>query len=57
VGIGGNGFRQWSNKGYMHYRATVLVGKCAQCQRQSFDAVSDTIFDAAFQHEYDRLRQ
>lgn len=48
--------RQWSDRGYVRFHATLPVGKCAQCLGQSFDAESDAILDAAFQCEYNKLR-
>jgi hypothetical protein len=48
-------FRQWSDKGYIQCRATVLMGTCDNCQAKSLGPDSDPIFDAAFQREYDKL--
>jgi hypothetical protein len=47
--------RQSSDRGYVRYRATLVVGNCAQCDTKSFDAEANRILDAAFQREYDRL--
>jgi hypothetical protein len=47
-------FRQWSDKGYVHCRVTVLVGLCEQCGAKSLDATSK-ILDEVFQREYDKL--
>ena len=49
-------FRQWSDKGYVHCRATLPVGTCHNCQAKSLEESSDRIFDAAFQEGYDKLR-
>jgi hypothetical protein len=48
-------FRQWSNKGYVHCRVTILVGSCDNCGVKSFDPGSDKIMDEAVQREYDKL--
>ncbi len=49
-------FRQWSDKGYVHCRVRLSVGTCANCQAKSLDADSDSMFDAAFQRAYDKLK-
>jgi len=49
-------FRQWSDKGYIHCRVTVLVGTCNNCHVKHLDPGSDKILDEAFQREYDKLR-
>jgi hypothetical protein len=33
----------------------LLMGTCDNCGSKSLQPGSDAIFDAAFQHEYDRL--
>ncbi len=48
-------FRQWSDKGYIHCRVTVVVGTCDKCRVKSLDPGSDKILDEAFQREYDKL--
>jgi hypothetical protein len=48
------GFRQWSDKGYVRCRVTVLVGLCEQCGAKSLDTTSK-ILDEVFQREYDKL--
>ena len=40
-------FRQWSDKGYIHCRVTVLVGTCDKCRVKSLDPGSDKILDEA----------
>src|SRR5215475_201795 len=30
-------FRQWSDKGYIHCRVTILVGTCDNCRAKSLD--------------------
>jgi hypothetical protein len=49
-------FRQWSDKGYLLCRVTLPVGTCAHCQAKTLDVDSDLAFDAAFQREYDKMR-
>ena len=48
-------FRQWSDKGYIQCRVTILVGTCDNCRVKSLDAGSDKILDEAFRREYDKL--
>jgi hypothetical protein len=48
-------FRQWSNKGYVHCRVTILIGTCDRCGAKSLDPGSDKIFDEAFKQAYDKL--
>jgi hypothetical protein len=48
-------FCQWSDKGYIHCRVTILVGTCDNCWAKSLDPGSDKILDEAFQREYDKL--
>ena len=47
--------RQSSDKGVIQYRASLLVGTCDNCGSKALQPGSDTIFDAAFQREYDKL--
>jgi hypothetical protein len=49
-------FRQWSDKGYIHWRVTILIGTCDNCRVKSLDPGSNKILDEAFQREYDKLR-
>ena len=48
-------FRQWSDKGYVHCRVTILMGTCNKCRAKSLDPGSEKILDQAFQREYDKL--
>jgi hypothetical protein len=48
-------FRQWSDKGYVHCRVTVLMGTCDKCRAKSLDPGAERILDEAFQREYDKL--
>jgi hypothetical protein len=48
-------FRQWSDKGYIQCRVTILVGTCDSCRVKSLDPGSDKILDEAFRREYDKL--
>ena len=48
-------FRQWSDKGYIPCRVTILVGTCDNCRVKSLDPGSDKILDEAFRREYDKL--
>ncbi len=49
-------FRQWSDKGYIHCRTTILIGTCNNCHVKHLDPGSDKILDEAFQREYEKLR-
>jgi len=49
-------FRQWSDKGYIHCRATILIGTCNNCHRKYLEPGADKVLDEAFQREYDKLR-
>jgi hypothetical protein len=49
-------FRQWSDKGYIHCRVTLLIGTCDHCRAKVFDPGSDKILDETFQREYGKLR-
>jgi hypothetical protein len=48
-------FRQWSDKGYIHCRVTILVSTCDSCRVKSLEPGSDKKLDEAFQREYDKL--
>jgi hypothetical protein len=48
-------FRQWSDKGYIHCRATLMVGVCNHCQASVPAPGADRILDDAFRREYDRI--
>jgi hypothetical protein len=49
-------FRQWSDKGYVHCRASVTMGVCDHCQASTPAPGADKILDEAFRREYDRLK-
>jgi hypothetical protein len=48
-------FRQLSDKGYVHCRATLPISVCDNCRFQSMDKEAEKILDATFQREYDNL--
>jgi hypothetical protein len=48
-------FYQSSDKGYVHCRATIIMGVCDNCQSRVVDREADKIFDDAFQREYKKL--
>ena len=48
-------FRQWSDKGYIQCRVTILVGTCDHCRVKSLDPGSDKILDEVFRREYGKL--
>jgi hypothetical protein len=39
----GMGFRQWSDKGYIHCRVTILIGTCDNCHVKSLDPGSNAV--------------
>ena len=47
-------FRQWSDKGYLHCSAMVVVGVCSHCNARTLDPGADKIMDEAFQREYNK---
>jgi hypothetical protein len=47
--------RQSSDRGYVHYQATLVVGNCARCNTKSLTAEANRVLDAAFRREYERL--
>jgi hypothetical protein len=49
-------FRQWSDKGYIHCRVTILIDTCNNCHRKYLEPGADKVLDEAFQREYDKLR-
>jgi hypothetical protein len=48
-------FRQWSKKGYVHFRVMLTVRACDSCGGRSFEPGAELIMDEAFQREYDKL--
>jgi hypothetical protein len=48
-------FRQWSDKGYVRCRVTLMIGVCSNCQARALDSGADKLFDDAFQREYEKL--
>ena len=48
-------FRQWSDKEYIHCRATILIGTCNNWHQKSFGPGAENILNEAFQREYDKL--
>jgi hypothetical protein len=47
--------RQSSDKGYVHFSATIAVRTCDFCGAKSYGPGADQILDKAFRREYDRL--
>jgi hypothetical protein len=47
--------RQSSDKGYVHFRATIAVRICGFCGAKSFGPGAEQILDEAFRGEYDKL--
>jgi hypothetical protein len=47
--------RQWSDKGYVHFRVTITVRICVCCGDESFGPGAEQILDEAFRREYDKL--
>ena len=48
-------FKQFSDKGYVHCQATIMVGTCDNCKAGFTDQSADKIFDEAFQRSYERM--
>ena len=48
-------FRQWSDKGYVHCRVTLMVGICDNCRARALDREAEKLFDDAFDREYEKL--
>jgi hypothetical protein len=48
-------FSQWSDKGYVYVRVTLMIDVCDHCHAKSRDPGVDEILDEAFQREYDKL--
>jgi hypothetical protein len=53
--VEGMAFRQWSDKGYVHCRVTVLIGTCDSCGAKSLEPGATEILDEAFEREYAKL--
>ena len=47
--------QQSSNKGYVHFSATIAVRICDICGAKSYGPGTDQILDEAFRREYDKL--
>jgi hypothetical protein len=47
--------RQSSDKGHVHFSATIEVRICEFCGAKSFGPGVDQILDEAFRREYDKL--
>jgi hypothetical protein len=48
-------FHQWTDKGYVFCRATVLIGVCEECGSRNFDEVAEATIDEAVRKAYDEL--
>jgi hypothetical protein len=48
-------FRQWTDKGYVHCRVTILAHVCTQCGYKSCDERAEATLDEAVRKEYDKL--
>jgi hypothetical protein len=49
-------FHQWTDKGYVFCRATVLIGVCDQCGSRNWDDVAEATIDEAVRQAYEELR-
>jgi hypothetical protein len=47
--------RQWSKKGYVHFRVMLTVRVCDSCGAKSLGPGAEQSMDEAFQIEYDKL--
>jgi hypothetical protein len=50
-------FKQFSDKGYVHCQATIMVGTCDNCKMRFVNQGVDEIFDEAFQRAYEKMRR
>jgi hypothetical protein len=48
-------FHQWTDKGYVFCRATVLIGVCEECGSRNFDEVAEATIDEAVRKAYEEL--
>lgn len=49
-------FHQWTDKGYVFCRATVLIGVCDKCGSRSWDDVAGATIDEAVRQAYEELQ-
>jgi hypothetical protein len=49
-------FHQWTDKGYIFCRATVLIGVCDECGSRTWDDVAEATIDEVVRRAYDKLR-
>jgi hypothetical protein len=47
-------FRQWSDRGHVHCRATIAVSACNNCGAGSLEPGADKIIDEVFRREHDK---
>ena len=47
-------FRQWSDRGHVHCRATIAVSACNNCGAGSLEPDADKIIDEVFRREHDK---
>ena len=48
-------FHQWTDKGYVFCRATVLIGVCEECGSRNFDEVAEATIEEAVRKAYEEL--
>ena len=48
-------FHQWTDKGYVFCRATVLIGVCEECGSRNFDEVAEATIEEAVRKAYQEL--
>ena len=48
-------FHQWTDKGYIFCRATVLIGVCDECGSRTWDDVAEATIDQAVRRAYEEL--
>jgi len=49
-------FHQWTDKGYIFCRATVLIGVCDKCGSRNWDDIAEATIDEAVRQAYEKLR-
>jgi hypothetical protein len=48
-------FKQRTDRGWVHCRVTVPIGRCEQCDAMEFDDGTEAVIEAAVRAAYDKL--
>jgi hypothetical protein len=49
-------FHQWTDKGYVFCRTTVLIGVCDKCGSRNWDDAAEATVDEAVRKAYEKLQ-